>query len=371
MPAGPPTITELYAPMFVGSVLGTMLYGVLMVQIAYLIIADTANTFFDLAMVYEPLILKWGEQSVLSTSPLFLRADGIVTTLISTPVQMFMGWRIKIIMESWIPFVIISVLAWTSLSGALWLAIEVSKNPHFAAFDDFKGAPIMWLMTSAAADVVIAVCLVYALTRKKSNVSILNDQIDRIIRCTYSKNSLGPALFDSSATEWINSLVSIQTGAITAIGALADAIVFIILPRSSIFFSWDLCLSKLYTNTLLSSLNARNNWRYRNKPPVQNENALFSYSDESTSHNRTLQNEFQMGKIGISTEVHQRSDPEMGGENWSTSSPYATPKGIYGPSSSQMTLSSSVAYSPDVSTPGRKTPSSLNKIYIPQKPQPF
>ncbi|KAK7446284.1 hypothetical protein VKT23_014489 [Stygiomarasmius scandens] len=351
MPAGPPSVTETYAPMFVGSALGAVLYGVMLLYfyvstckrdalwikllIGYLFVADTANTIFDLAIVYEPLLLKWGEQSALVTSPVFLRADGIVTTLISAPVQIFMGWRIKVIMESWVPFVVIAALAVTSVGGALWLSIALSQTPQFTAFDNFRAAPIIWLITSAAADVLIAVCLVYALT-----------------------------------------------GAITAIGALADAIVFIVVPHSSIFFSWDLCLSKLYTNTLLSSLNARNSWRYRNLPAkVDDENALFNYSDESTTFNGTRStpsrmpqqqtyDNFQMTKIGVSREVHQQSDPEMGGEGWPSqyvANDYASSS--YSSSEVALPVRGSAAFS-NLSAAGDDAGRNRSP-FVPQKPRPF
>jgi hypothetical protein len=95
-----------------------------------------------------------------------------------------MGWRIKVITESYIPFAFITVLALASfgkatllsqvrlgtslpdsLGGSLALTIDTIDSPLFAGFNEFRAAPIVWLMTSAAADVTIAVCLVYALVR--------------------------------------------------------------------------------------------------------------------------------------------------------------------------------------------------------------
>ncbi|THU75798.1 hypothetical protein K435DRAFT_846816 [Dendrothele bispora CBS 962.96] len=320
-PPKPPTVTEVYAPIFVGAFLSTALYGLFVAQsftylqtsrgdkkwmkllILYLFIAETANTIFDIGMVYEPLLLKFGDLNVVANSPLFLRADGVVTALISTPSQMFMAWRIRVVMQSWIPFFLVMGFALASLSASIWLAVEVTNSPQFQSFDDFRGAPTTWLVTSAAADILIAVCLVWGLSRKRTEVSQLNDQIDRIIR------------------------FAIQTGAITAIAALADAIVFVSVPHTTIFFSWDLCLSKLYSNTLLSSINARNSWRLRNSqqsrmPP----NALYDSSELSSDPGNAWRlsrgvNSIPLSKIPVSPKNTTFQLQSMQGQPWKSPPP--------------------------------------------------
>ncbi|KAF5311731.1 hypothetical protein D9758_018477 [Tetrapyrgos nigripes] len=290
------------------------------------------------------------------TSSSFVVIDGITTTLISTPIQIFMGWRIMVIMESLFPFVVITFLALGSLGGALALSITVSITPQFAKFDDFRAAPIIWLMTSALADVVIAIYL----AKKKSNLSILNDQVDRIIR------------------------ISIQTGAITAIGAATDAIVFIILPHSTV-------------------LNARNNYRYRNVKAGPTPNALFDYSEDTsttfsldprTTQSRTLNDSIPMysppkTKIGISTvtETYQSPDVEMapGGEHWRRPPQFPPPR-IYTASppprgsssrSSSRAENRVPAYSSNTTlVAGPDSGSQASRPYIPQpqprqKPAPF
>ncbi|KAE9407174.1 hypothetical protein BT96DRAFT_1014287 [Gymnopus androsaceus JB14] len=244
-------VTQIYAPMFVGAFLSSVLYGIVLVQmytyfqlshndrlwmkllLFYLLIMETVTTVCDLGIVFEPLLLKFGQEDVLITSPWFLRTNGLFTCLISTPVQIFMAWRIKIIMQTMIPFVIIVFVALCALAGGTWLVVTASRFPEFAEFNSSPEAPTLWLVSTAVADIMIACCLVYGLSRKRTGFSVLNSHIDRIIR------------------------VTVQTGSLTAITALADAIVFLSVSNTTIFFSWDLMLSKLYTNTLLSSLNAR------------------------------------------------------------------------------------------------------------------
>jgi len=173
-----------------------------------------------------------------------------------------MAWRIKVITGTIIPTVFVVLLALASLTGSIWLAIAVSISPQFAKFGDFSAAPGLWLISSAIADVTIACFLVYGLSKKRTGFAVLNDQIDRIIR------------------------VTVQTGSLTALTALVDAIVFLSVPNTTIFFSWDLMLSKLYTTTLLSSLNARVSAQQAQRLKHAEPNALFSGETTSsgTSH---------------------------------------------------------------------------------------
>ncbi|KAG7086274.1 hypothetical protein E1B28_002239 [Marasmius oreades] len=257
---GLPSVEVLYGPILIGMFFSTILYGVTVVQIflyfarykdpawirylvIYLFMVETLSTAFCFEMVYEPLIRKAGLPDIKITSPLLLAADGPVTAMIATPVQLLMAWRIKVITQSQSRFKIISgstimpliiaIFSVASLAGGIWLGIRVARQPRFEDFAQFKGASVLWLVSTAVADVLIAGAMVLSLIRRKSSFQATNNQIDRILRLT------------------------VQTGTLTAVAALADSILFLILPHTTLFFIWDLSLSKLYTNSILSSLNAR------------------------------------------------------------------------------------------------------------------
>uniref|UniRef100_A0A0W0F284 DUF6534 domain-containing protein n=1 Tax=Moniliophthora roreri TaxID=221103 RepID=A0A0W0F284_MONRR len=181
-------------------------------------------------MMYEPLLLNFGNPEILINSPLLLRADGPITTLISTPVQWFMAWRIKVITRSKVLTAFIWGLSLASLAGGILTSVALVSTPEFQRFGEFKYAPSLWQVTSAVADITIS----SSLLKQKTRLSTTNDQVDRII--------------------WL----TVQTGTITAVAALADAVVYLsVTSHPTIFFIWDLSLSKLYTNSVLSSLNAR------------------------------------------------------------------------------------------------------------------
>ncbi|ESK87015.1 hypothetical protein Moror_11998 [Moniliophthora roreri MCA 2997] len=174
-------------------------------------------------MMYEPLLLNFGNPEILINSPLLLRADGPITTLISTPVQWFMAWRIKVITRSKVLTAFIWGLSLASLAGGILTSVALVSTPEFQRFGEFKYAPSLWQVTSAVADITISSSLVYSLLKQKTRLSTTNDQVDRII--------------------WL----TVQTGTITAVAALADAVVYLSVTIIPTPFSarYDYCFCSL------------------------------------------------------------------------------------------------------------------------------
>ncbi|KAF7358205.1 hypothetical protein MVEN_00869000 [Mycena venus] len=240
-----------FGPFLIGVLLNTMLYGVMIVQaflyysrykadrpwfrylVLYLVIAETANWVCDVGLIYEPLILRWGNPEALVISPILLRADAVLTVLISTPIQAFIAWRIHVVTRSYILPGMILLLAVVSLGGGIATTTIVTLHPAFASFGNFRAEVVTWLVSSTACDVLLTASLVYSLWIRKTNVISTDSYINKIIRLT------------------------VQTGLITAAAALLDMILFLTIPNSSLNFMFDFPLSKLYTNALISTLNAR------------------------------------------------------------------------------------------------------------------
>ncbi|KAJ7731329.1 hypothetical protein DFH07DRAFT_847470 [Mycena maculata] len=252
-PAPPPApnVELLFGPLLIGTLLNTTLYGVLLVQMLmyftrykrdgkwlrflalYLLIGETVNTVFDIGLIYEPLIVRYATTKALEVSPLLLRPDAAVTVLISTPIQLFVAWRVKIITKSYLFPALISILSIISLGGGLSVTIIVSLHSDYADFGSFHPYVITWLSSTAACDVILSAALIYSLYTRKTGVRPTDRYVDRIIRLT------------------------VQTGSITAVTALLDLLVFLFKPNTTLQFIWDFPLSKLYSNALLSTLNAR------------------------------------------------------------------------------------------------------------------
>ncbi|KAJ7196391.1 hypothetical protein GGX14DRAFT_574964 [Mycena pura] len=238
-----------YGPMLVGVFFNMILYGVLVGQvltyyaspkpdalwmrvfIACLFFIETANTALDMSMMYQPLILDYGQKPVFF--PTVFMTDPLCVVLVSMPIQLFFAWRIYQLTKSpWIPAVI-AVFAVASFAGGVWTATMVQVLRLFAKKPMLHDPALLWFLAACVADVLITVSLVTTLSKKKTGFSATDSVVDKIIRMT------------------------IQTGMVTALFSILDVVTFMALPHIAVNFVWDLALSKLYSNCLLSTLNAR------------------------------------------------------------------------------------------------------------------
>ncbi|KAF7761965.1 hypothetical protein Agabi119p4_9957 [Agaricus bisporus var. burnettii] len=161
------------------------------------------------------------------------RIEPLMTVAASTPVQLFIAWRIIVISgKRHIPL-IIGLFSLISTGGAIWLAYTVVDIREFSRKAELHWPALTWLIAAMIADVIIAASLGYSLAKRRTGIAQTDDTINRIIRMT------------------------IQTGLVTAIFTILEVICFLLIPNSTLNFVWDLALSKLYTNALLSTLNAR------------------------------------------------------------------------------------------------------------------
>ncbi|KAJ6461380.1 hypothetical protein C8R45DRAFT_532599 [Mycena sanguinolenta] len=244
-----PNVRLSWGPMLIGVFFNLILYGVFVSQalsyyqryraddawlrffVGYLFVLETLNTGFDMGMMYQPLILQYGQK--LDYFPTVFVSQPLFVTLVSTPIQLFFAWRIWTITRvAWVP-VVVGVLAVVAFAGGLWTSIKVGLIKQFIHKPELHAPALVWFMASGAADVIITAALVFTLTNRKTGFGATDSVIDKIIRTT------------------------IQTGLVTSIFAILDVICFMVFPHLAINFIWDLPLSKLYSNALLSTLNAR------------------------------------------------------------------------------------------------------------------
>ncbi|KAJ6594662.1 hypothetical protein B0H19DRAFT_1247319 [Mycena capillaripes] len=243
----------LFGPMLIGTLLNMMLYGVMFVQMVayyqrytndsawiryfnqmlYLLIVQSANVVVQLGIIYDPLIIKNGQQVAIALSPKLLPGDSIIISIVAAPIQLFTAWRISVITGSFILPGIIGLLSLGSFGAGITVSSMLSMNPEFRNFGRFKPEIIIWLVLSAVCDIVIAIGMTHALSTRRTGFSTVDGQINRIVRLT------------------------VETGALTAITALVDVALFLAFPKTSINFSVDFFLSNLYTCSMLAMLNSR------------------------------------------------------------------------------------------------------------------
>ncbi|KAJ8690742.1 hypothetical protein PTI98_012146 [Pleurotus ostreatus] len=313
-----PDVKLLFGPMLIGTFLNNILYGMLVVQsfiyyqtykndkkwirylILYLFLVETLNSALAMFTMYEPLVLRYGTEEGITNIPIMLLADPFVTVFISTPIQLFLAWRIKIISQSKVLTGIISFFAMSSFIGGIAapIATKVTDSMTYDRLPRMAPGIITWLTSAATTDIIITVSLVYHLYRRKTGVRSTDDLVNRIMRLT------------------------IQTGMITALFATLDVICFNAFHQTSMNFAWDFPLCKLYTNSLLSTLNARAGW---NNLVINDEsNVLFGGDNNQsmmrrtdrtttrskTDHRKIVTGVYELGTASTSTRLGKDIDLE-------------------------------------------------------------
>ncbi|KAH6909976.1 hypothetical protein BKA70DRAFT_1057668, partial [Coprinopsis sp. MPI-PUGE-AT-0042] len=205
---------------------------------AFLFLADVANSVVIYAYIYRVLVLGFGDFENLFVADWVFAAGPATTTIIGLSVQLFFAWRIRILTQQWwrVSWILVGVVCATSVTSAvagLVTSWNVSRYPRFDQFQKTRNVVSTWLASSAACDALITASLVTALKTHKTGSRRSDFIVDRIIRLT------------------------VQTGMITMIVAVIDMILFLVSLTCSRHLVFLYTLSKLYTNSLLSSLNAR------------------------------------------------------------------------------------------------------------------
>ncbi|KAF5350322.1 hypothetical protein D9758_012803 [Tetrapyrgos nigripes] len=264
-------------PVLIGALMSYLLMGTLIVQlyIYYMsfpddrlfvrltvysvFVLDLVSTVAITNTVWLMLILGWGRFENLHLVDWGFTTVPLWTSLSSAIVQVFFSWRVWMLGSNrsinryekkfWMTMtVLIFAVSVTQVGGAIVSTARFVPISDLAFISICFPSTATWLSASAAADVMITVCLTVLLGRAIAQSR--SDHYSRITRKT-----------DALLTRIIRN--TIETAAITAGAAILELILFFRLPNRGLHIAIALILSKLYTNTLLASLNSRASFRRR------------------------------------------------------------------------------------------------------------
>ncbi|KAJ7129215.1 hypothetical protein C8R44DRAFT_776173 [Mycena epipterygia] len=300
----------LFGPMLIGVLLNVALYGVMATQMLtyyqryandfvwiryfmlYLFIVESTVVIVQVGIIFQPLIIDYGALKAFVFAPKMLPGDSFLIAIVSAPIQMFAAWRIKVITESYIIPAFVSLLALASGSSGIAMFVTVLQTPKFRDFDKFKTVATMWLVCSAACDILIAGGMTYALLTRKTGFSVMDGYINRIVRLT------------------------IETGSLTAIFALVNVMLFLVFPFTTLNFIVAFPRPNLYTCFVLAMLNSREPKRAKdaeqrwteNSPQtlLTNQNTYYHHQKIQSSMIYHTSNEKVLETPPMPLEVHVR-----------------------------------------------------------------
>ncbi|CUA72555.1 hypothetical protein RSOLAG22IIIB_10110 [Rhizoctonia solani] len=203
--------------------------------VAYMFTIDTLNSIFDAGLVWKYTITLFGDHQKIQVSSWWFNVEPVMTVMISSATQCFFAWRVaKLTGHAWMGWGI-AFSALVQFIAGLATAIGTFVVRDFARFQELRVPVTIWLVLSAVTDIVITCILSWYLHTNRTGFSKTDDIITRLVRLT------------------------VQTGLITTVWATTDLLVYLCWPNNMhMFFQLPLC--KLYTNSLMSTLNARAGW---------------------------------------------------------------------------------------------------------------
>ncbi|KAI0036513.1 hypothetical protein K488DRAFT_40942 [Vararia minispora EC-137] len=247
-----------HGPILIGTILNTVLYGISIAQtssdrcplstyhrdklwmkliVLLVFVADTMNAVFDVEYTYNSLINHYNDPAAIQKANWALVDHRSPQSIVGTIVQLFFSWRVKVLTGSNIAVACLVVGSIISCLGGIATSIAIGIVPMWQEFQRFEIPVIIWLTISALVDSTITIIMVWHLRRHKRGFKVSDDILDKLIRLT------------------------VQTGMITSLWAIVDLVVFLAIP-TGLHLIFNFPLGKLYSNSLLSSLNSRAGWKY-------------------------------------------------------------------------------------------------------------
>ncbi|ESK96712.1 hypothetical protein Moror_6729 [Moniliophthora roreri MCA 2997] len=258
-----------HGPMFVGFLFNMFLFGIVTLQVYnYLVtfsndrlwlkifvvslyVANILNTVFIAVYLYNSLIANFGDVQNLFVANWVFATDPVLTGIIAAMAQLFFAWRVRIVTSSnWLGLLVVACTL-VGLAGAVASMAGVLHHPRFIEFRIFKASVLVWLMGGCVADIAIALILVEYLW---VGTNCLELCITLLKLDTQRKHKTGFHSSDQLVDRIIR--MTVQTGLTTSVCAIVDLVFFLVNP-TGLHLIFNFPLAKLYTVSLMSSLNSR------------------------------------------------------------------------------------------------------------------
>ncbi|KIK70291.1 hypothetical protein GYMLUDRAFT_255444 [Collybiopsis luxurians FD-317 M1] len=247
------TMSNTFGMLFDAVVVGAALYGAgclqgylyfrkyaendpwfLRVLVGVILVCDTFQVGILTACVYEYVILNFGNQDILGSLLNTLIIEIFFSDVIAVAVQMFYCWRIWRLSNGnffmVLPLALLSLAAFGSLLVYSCLALNFET---FEELTSLKNLSMSCNILAAASDILISTAMVFLLQSAKTAYKKTNNMINRLI------------------------LFAFNTGLPVSFCALWACISINVWPSTFVYMFFFLLQGRLYTNSLLVSLNSR------------------------------------------------------------------------------------------------------------------
>lgn len=238
-------------PSVIGTFVSLFLNGMLLVQcyiyftqhrrdpkwlktlVGYTLIADSTLTIIECINAYTYTVKFFGDTKKIDIATNSYSVTPILTVAVTSVVQIYFAWRVtKLTLSKFLGSIVV-LFSLVQVLGGIGTGAGMLAVRRIDQFPKFMSTFMVWFSASVVADAIIAITLCRYLSTLNSSFGPTNDFITRLIR------------------------ISGTTGIFTLIWTILDLITFNIGEKRAVHNFFCMTISKIYSNFLLISLNAR------------------------------------------------------------------------------------------------------------------
>ncbi|RPD72800.1 hypothetical protein L226DRAFT_147466 [Lentinus tigrinus ALCF2SS1-7] len=252
---GNPIPSQLLGPILVGVLLNCFVYGIVFLHwiqytlgrnrdsrhlkglVHWCFFLDTVHSGAVLWMLWNYAVDNFANYDFLTTTLWPVSATPLFVALVSTPIQHLFAWRIKQFTHTWWIFGLLSGLSAASLGVGVVAAAEGLRRHDIQSSHRLIPLIDAWLGAGMVCDILLAVLLYSHLWRSKTGFRSTDTVIGRLMRS------------------------SVETTALSALFCILYLSTFSALPKTTFSVIFAMPLGRIYTGTLLSTLNSRSTLR--------------------------------------------------------------------------------------------------------------
>lgn len=256
LPHLPTKFNDTLGALLIGLIISTTLFGLTTLQtylyflnyikdrlslkflVVSLWILDFMHTILVAHASYHYLVVNFANPLGLIHGEWSLIVEVAVTTTVTLIVQSFFAYRVYKLSEGnwWLAILIVGLALGHSGLG-IASTVRLFQIGVFSNIPHISDILSSTLIVMAVNDVLITFSLCYYLRKTQKSMQQRHDAIRLLI------------------------VYSIETGLLTSVVVIADAIFALTMPGNWVFIGVELCLAKLYTNSFLTILNSRQTLR--------------------------------------------------------------------------------------------------------------
>ncbi|CAK5271954.1 unnamed protein product [Mycena citricolor] len=211
------------------------------------------------SFLYFWVITNYANPAILADTTWTYNIGILITNTIVIIVQLFLARRVWILSKkNYLLTGVIIALSLCYYGLELEVKVRTFQLVKVELFYKFQTTASVGLGCAAVADLIIAVSLSWYLLRSRTGMEVTDSVVNKLI------------------------LYAMNTGTLTAIVVLVDMVCFLTMPKNLIHIAFNVVSGKLYTNSLLATLNYRDTVRSQ-IPHATNRNTTISLSPISAT----------------------------------------------------------------------------------------